>query len=92
MDYTSEDTKGTAGATAAEAARTVDTIYEKARVARDKLNAALGELGAKADQAEKQVRRGVAHTESQIKEHPWASVALAAGLGVVIGLLLNRRR
>lgn len=92
MDYTSEDTQGTTGTAAADAGRTVDAVYEKARIARDKLNAALGELGTKAEHAGQQVRRGVAQTENKIKEHPFAAVAVAASIGIVIGLLLNRKR
>ena len=71
--------------------RSMDAIYQKARVARDKLNTIMNEVGSKADIAEKHVRSGVAQTETRIKENPFASVAVAAGLGLVVGLLLNRR-
>ena len=43
-------------------------------------------------QAESSVRTGVAHTETQIKENPWAAVGIAAGVGVLLGLLINRRQ
>ena len=68
-----------------------DAIYQKARVARDKLNTIMNDLGTKADHAEKRMRTGVAQTETRIKENPFAAVAVAAGLGLVVGLLLNRR-
>ena len=72
--------------------RSRDAIYQKARVARDKLNTIMNELGTKADHAEKRMRTGVAHTETRIKDNPFAAVAVAAGLGLVVGLLLNRRQ
>ena len=76
----------------ASESRSRDAIYQKARVARDKLNTIMNELGTKADHAEKRVRTGVAHTETRIKDNPFAAVAVAAGLGLVVGLLLNRRQ
>src|SRR5712692_5139954 len=30
-------------------------------------------------------------TDEYVHEHPWQTIGVAAGLGVVIGLLLNRR-
>jgi len=30
-------------------------------------------------------------TDDYVHEHPWASIGIAAGVGMVIGLLINRR-
>lgn len=79
------------------------SIHTKASEARDKLNAVLADLRVKAQQteqairknlvhAEQSVREGVAHTETRIKENPFAAVGIAAGIGFVIGLLVNRNR
>ena len=80
-----------------------EKLVKMARDARDKLNGVLSDLGAKAGvaqqtvrkgwaQAESSVRTGVAQTETQIKENPWAAVGIAAGVGVLLGLLINRRQ
>jgi ElaB/YqjD/DUF883 family membrane-anchored ribosome-binding protein len=80
-----------------------EKLVRMAREARDKLNGVLSDLGAKAGaaqesvrkgwaQAESSVKSGVAHTETQIKENPWAAVGIAAGVGVLLGLLINRRQ
>ncbi len=69
----------------------LDAVYAKARVARDKLNSVIDELGGKADQVDKAVRKNVADTEDRIRENPLAAVGIAAGVGLLIGLLLNRR-
>ena len=85
------------------ASRADDSFYGKARDARDKLNAVLSDLRVKARetekvvrknlaQAESQVRQGVAQTETKIKEYPFAAVGIAAGIGFIIGLLVNRNR
>jgi len=80
-----------------------DSFYGKAREARDKLNTVLTDLRGKAretetvvrkgvGQAEESVRQGVQQTEIKIKEYPFAAVGIAAGLGFIIGLLVNRSR
>ena len=77
--------------------------HSRASEARDKLNVVLGDLRVKAQQTEKAIRKnlaqaetsvreGVAHTETRIKDNPFAAVGIAAGIGFVIGLLVNRNR
>jgi ElaB/YqjD/DUF883 family membrane-anchored ribosome-binding protein len=91
-----------AGSSAIEESKD-DSFYGKARDARDKLNAVLTDLRVKARetekvvrknlaQAEKSVKHGVQHTETKIREYPLAAVGIAAGLGFIIGLLVNRNR
>lgn len=38
-----------------------------------------------------QARKAAAAAESHVHEKPWQSVAIAAGVGFVLGLLTNRR-
>jgi len=71
--------------------RRMDAIYAKARVARDKLNVVVEELGVKADQVEKVMKENLGQTEDKIKENPFAAVGIAAAVGLLVGLLLNRR-
>lgn len=69
----------------------MDAVYRKARVARDKLNQVVDELGVKADHLDKAMRQNLDRTEGKIKDNPFAAVGIAAGVGLLIGLLLNRR-
>jgi len=63
--------------------------------AEEKLTETLGELSEKADDikgiAEYQMKESLEEAEKHIREKPLSSVAIAAGVGFVIGLLLNRR-
>lgn len=79
-------------ATANENVETEAAFYRKAKEARDKLNHLLHDLGEKAGDTGKHIRHGVDQTEEQIKDHPWAAVGIAAGIGLVLGLLINRGR
>ena len=59
-----------------------ERLQSKAREVRDRLNVALSDLGAKAEEqytrAEASVKQGLEHTESKIKERPfmWGSAGL----------------
>ncbi len=79
-------------ATATETAQTEAAFYRKAREARDKLNHLLHDLGEKAGDTGKHLKKGLDQTEEQIKDHPWAAVGIAAGAGLLLGLLINRGR
>lgn len=79
-------------ATANETVENEAAFYRKAREARDKLNHLLHDLGEKAGDSGKYLKKGVDQTEEQIKDHPWAAVGIAAGAGLLLGLLINRGR
>lgn len=53
-------------------------------VARERLREIETTLGVKA-------RAAAESTEAYVQEHPWQTLGIAAALGVLIGLLLNRR-
>jgi ElaB/YqjD/DUF883 family membrane-anchored ribosome-binding protein len=67
----------------------------KADEARAKIRESLQHAKARLLEAERAaVRRGeeaVAATEARIRNNPWQSVGIAAGVGLVIGVLLARR-
>jgi ElaB/YqjD/DUF883 family membrane-anchored ribosome-binding protein len=69
-----------------------DSFYRKTREARDRLNSILEDVGEKANATGKHVKHGVELTEDQIRENPWAAVGIAASVGLLLGLLLNRSR
>ena len=70
----------------------------RARETRDRLNAAISDLGHRAgeggrrvrDNAEAKLRDGLSTTETTIKDNPFAAVGVAAGVGLLLGLLINR--
>jgi ElaB/YqjD/DUF883 family membrane-anchored ribosome-binding protein len=78
--------------TATETVETETAFYRKAKEARDKLDRLLHDLGEKAGDTGKHLRKGLDQTEEQIKDHPWAAVGIAAGAGLLLGLLINRGR
>ena len=79
-------------ATATENVESEAAFRRKAREAREKLDNLLHDLGEKAGHTGKQFKRGIDQTEEQIKDHPWAAVGIAAGVGLLLGLLINRGR
>jgi ElaB/YqjD/DUF883 family membrane-anchored ribosome-binding protein len=72
-----------------------DTGGEKVNEARARIRESLESAKRRLLEAERSaVRHGeeaVAATEDHIKRNPWQSVGIAAGVGLVIGVLLARR-
>jgi ElaB/YqjD/DUF883 family membrane-anchored ribosome-binding protein len=54
------------------------------RGARNRLELAALDMDSTAREAAREV-------DSQLREHRWAAVGIAAGLGVLVGILLGRR-
>jgi ElaB/YqjD/DUF883 family membrane-anchored ribosome-binding protein len=75
-------TVGTEGGEQAQAFRT--KVEENIRLGKERL------LELEETLLEK-TRAATQATDSYVHEHPWQTVGLFAGLGVVLGLLLNRR-
>ena len=71
---------------------TADDQLEKAEIIREKLTEALRELNSGVEQVTRQARSGLEATEDRIRDNPLAAVGIAAGVGVLIGLILNRGR
>lgn len=75
-------------ATAGQAGERVDKVRARAEAslqnARSVLLAAGESLDANAREAARQVN-------DQVKEHPWTTAAVAAGVGLLVGILVGRR-
>jgi ElaB/YqjD/DUF883 family membrane-anchored ribosome-binding protein len=56
-----------------------------------RLSEARNELGKLQDQAAQHVRQAYHSTDEFVHHHPWATAGAAAGLGVVLGMLMARR-
>jgi len=72
-----------------------DTGGEKVNEARTRIRESLESAKRRLLEAERSaVRQGeeaLATTEEYVKRNPWQSVGIAAGVGLVIGVLLARR-
>jgi ElaB/YqjD/DUF883 family membrane-anchored ribosome-binding protein len=68
---------------------------EKISVARERIQASLATARIKLNDAERVVRersKEAAHAaDAYVHEQPWTAVGIAAGIGLVIGLLIGRR-
>jgi len=89
MDRTREDNTGenasnavrSVGEAAATAAQRVGESLEQGRAALADVQAVV------AERAQECMR----NTDTYVRENPWQAVGIAAGLGLVIGLLISRR-
>ena len=68
---------------------------EKLNTARAKFTERLKEAKVKLEDAEAVVvdktKQAARATDTYVHEHPWKSVGVAAGVGLIIGLLIGRR-
>ena len=71
---------------------TVDENSEQVMGAlRQRYEAAQERLGEVYENARKKITQGAKYTDETIRENPYQSIAVAAGLGLLVGVLLGRR-
>ena len=75
----------------ATSAQTGEKIQEVRARAEESLKQARTRLTALEDQAYQSAREAADVTEQYVRENPWQSVGIAAGVGILVGLLLSRR-
>jgi ElaB/YqjD/DUF883 family membrane-anchored ribosome-binding protein len=66
-------------------------LGERGVAARERLSAALDVARQTRSQLETRVRTTATSADRSIREHPYQSIGTAFGIGVVLGLLVNRR-
>lgn len=76
--------QATIGDTGDQAGAARQRIHDTLREAREQLDKAEAEIGARA-------RAAIGTTDQLVRKHPWESVAVAAAVGVIAGILLGRR-
>jgi ElaB/YqjD/DUF883 family membrane-anchored ribosome-binding protein len=76
--------KATAGQTGERIEKVRARAEESLRKARARVQAAGSEVQATAEDAIRQVN-------GQVREHPWTAVGVAAGVGLIVGILLGRK-
>ena len=69
----------------------VQDLSERGMAARERLAAALEVAKETRRKLEERVRAGAEATDRMVREHPYQSVGAAFGVGLLIGILLNRR-
>ena len=79
------DAEGLAKATAGD-------LGEKAREARARLSASLDSAKANFHKLEDKAMAGAKATDKIIREHPYQSIGIAFGVGLLIGVLVSRTR
>ena len=83
-----EDAEALLQATAAHTGERVDGIRARAQAS---LKQAKSRLLEAEDEALEQVRAAAATADEYVRENPWQAVGVAAGVGLLLGLLLSRR-
>jgi len=71
--------------------QTGEKIQEVRARAEESLRQARTRLNALEDEALQRARQMADATETYVRENPWQSVGVAAGVGLLVGLLLSRR-
>jgi ElaB/YqjD/DUF883 family membrane-anchored ribosome-binding protein len=80
----------------------MDELRDVVTAAEDLLKATTGERGERIEEirarAEESLRTARERLEGvgsrlndEVRQHPWAAVAIAAGIGLVLGVLLSRK-
>ena len=75
----------------ATSAQTGEKIQEVRARAEESLRQAQTRLSALEDEALQRAREVADATEEYVRENPWQSIGIAAGVGLLVGLLLSRR-
>jgi len=75
----------------ATSAQTGEKIQEVRARAEESLRHAKVRVSQAEEEAMKRARELADATEGYVKDNPWQSVGIAAGIGLVLGILLSRR-
>ncbi len=75
----------------ATSTQTGERIQEVRARAEESLRQARARLTQVEEDALKQAREVADATEEYVRENPWQSVGIAAGVGLLLGLLISRR-
>ena len=70
---------------------TADQAGEKATEVRERLNAVLNSANTACQRLEARATASVESSDKLVRDHPYESIGVAFGVGVLLGLLLGRR-
>ena len=75
----------------AAAANAVDKVTDKVEEARDRLTSALEAAKATYAKLEDKAVASAKATDKLVREHPYPSLGVAFGIGLLVGVLINRK-
>jgi ElaB/YqjD/DUF883 family membrane-anchored ribosome-binding protein len=75
----------------ATAGQAGERLGEARHRAEQTLSAARERLSALAEDAAQRARAAAREADDYVRDHPWQSVGIAAGVGFLVGLLVSRR-
>src|SRR5262245_33422918 len=75
----------------ATSAQTGEKLQEARARAEESLRAAKARMSDLQDDALRHAREATGATENYVRENPWQALGIAAGVGIIIGLLVSRR-
>ncbi|MCK6370958.1 MAG: DUF883 family protein [Gammaproteobacteria bacterium] len=75
----------------ATAAQTGEKIHGVRQQARESLDKARARLAAAEQQALREGRKVASNADEFVHSNPWQAAGIAAGIGLVVGLLISRR-
>lgn len=82
-------------ATASQTGERVQQVRAKAeeslRGARARLEGMTENVSVRVRDAAREARNAALEANDQVREHPWTAVGVAAGIGLVVGILLGRK-
>jgi len=68
-----------------------EAVREEAHALRDRLTRSLETAKAAGHRLEEKAKYGARETDNVIREHPYQSIGIAFGIGVLLGVLVSRR-
>lgn len=83
-----EDAEALLQATATQTGEKVEGVRARAK---DSLHAVKVRLAEVEDEALAQVREAASSADEYIRGNPWQAIGVAAGIGLLLGLLISRR-
>jgi ElaB/YqjD/DUF883 family membrane-anchored ribosome-binding protein len=83
-----QDSEELLKATASQAGESTKALRERARLRLDKAKASLHHLQ---DVAIEKAKAAGHRTDDYVHDHPWHAVGVAAGIGLLLGMLISRR-
>lgn len=75
----------------ATAGQAGDKVSQARIKAEDSIRAAREALAEAGDETLERAREAAASADEYVHEHPWTAVGIAAGIGLLAGLLLSRK-
>lgn len=88
LEAVARDVEALLQATASQTGEKVEAVRARAR---ESLHQARVRLAAAEKEALREVRAAADATDEYVHRNPWQAVGIAAGVGLVIGLLIGRR-